>query len=73
MDNTRIIMEVNTRFNIGDKVWTVDANKVVMMLITGVVISLEGDAQDVKYSFWGHEDIPEALLFKTKDELLESL
>ncbi len=32
MDNTRNNMEVNTRFNIGDKVWTIDANKVIMML-----------------------------------------
>ena len=66
-------MEVNTKFNIGDEVWLVDANKVVKMPVTGVVITLEGDAQEVKYSFWNHNDIPENRLFKTKNELLESL
>ena len=66
-------MEVNTKFNIGDQVWLVDANKVVMRLVTGVVILMEGDTLEVKYSTWGNENIPETLLFKTKKDLLESL
>ena len=66
-------MEVDTKFNIRDKVWVVDENKVVLMLVTGIIITLEGDSREVRYSFWGHEDIPEDLLFKTKKELLESL
>jgi len=66
-------MEVNTKYNIGDQVWLVDANKVVKVIVTGVVILLEGDTQEVKYSTWGNDNIPENLLFKTKNELLESL
>ena len=66
-------MEVNTKFDIGDQVWIIDANKVVKILVTGLVISLEGDTTEVKYSTWGNKDIPENLLFKTKKELLESL
>ena len=66
-------MEVNTKYNIGDQVWLVDANKVVKVIVTGVVILLEGDTQEVKYSTWGNDNIPENLLFKTKNDLLESL
>jgi hypothetical protein len=66
-------MEVNTKFDIGDQVWFVEANKVVMRLITGLVIRLEGDTQEVMYSVTGSKDIPEDHLFKTKNELLESL
>lgn len=66
-------MEINSKFDIGDQVWLVDANKVVKILVTGVVILLEEDTLEVKYSTWGNENIPENLLFKTKNELLESL
>ncbi len=66
-------MEVNTKFNIGDQVWLVESNKVVMRLVTGVVIALDGDTLVVNYSTWGEDNKPEALLFKTKKELLESL
>ena len=66
-------MEINTKFDIGDQVWLVDANKVVKILVTGVVILLVGDTLEVKYSTWGNDNIPESLLFKTKKELLESL
>ena len=66
-------MEVNTKFNIGDQFWMVDENKVIMKLVTGVVIALDGDSTEVKYSTWGSSDITENLMFKTKQELLESL
>ena len=66
-------MEVNTKFSIGDQFWMVDANKVVMKLVTGVVIAVDGESTEVKYSTWGASDIPENLMFKTKNELLESL
>ena len=66
-------MEVNTKFNVGDQVWLVESNKVVMRIVTAFVILWEGDTVDVKYSTWGNKDIPEHLLFKTKNELLESL
>ena len=66
-------MEVNTKFNVGDKVWLVESNKVVMGLINTLVINWEGDTVDIKYSTNGSNNIPEHLLFKTKNEVLESL
>lgn len=66
-------MEVNTKFNVGDKVWLVESNKVVMGLINTLVINWEGDTVDIKYFTNGSNDIPERLLFKTKNEVLESL
>ncbi len=66
-------MEVNTKFNVGDQVWLVESNKVVMGLINTLVINWEGDTVDIKYSTNGSNNIPEHLLFKTKNELLESL
>ena len=66
-------MEVNTKFNVGDKVWLVESNKVVMRIVDKLVINWEGNTVDIKYSTNGSNDIPEHLLFKTKNELLESL
>lgn len=66
-------MEVNAKFDIGDQVWLVSANKVITVFVTGLVILLEGDTLDVKYATWSNDNIPENLLFKTKKELLESL
>ena len=66
-------MEVNTKFNIGDQFWMVDENKVVLRIVTGLVINLEGDTTEIKYSTWGNDKIPEHLMYKTKNELLESL
>ena len=66
-------MEVNTKFNVGDQVWLVESNKVVMGIVHKLVINWEGDTVDIKYSTNGSNDIPEHLLFKTKNELLESL
>ena len=66
-------MEVNTKFNVGDQVWLVESNKVVMRIIDKLVINCEGETVDIKYSTNGSNNIPEHLLFKTKNELLESL
>ena len=66
-------MEVNTKFNVGDQVWLVESNKVVMRIIDKLVINWEGDTVDIKYFTNGSNDIPEHLLFRTKNEVLESL
>ena len=66
-------MEVNTQFNVGDQVWLVEANKVVLKIVTDLIITLEGDTMKITYSTHGNSDIPENRLFKTKKELLESL
>ena len=65
--------EISTKFNLGDEVWLVAKNKVVKTLVTKVTILWEGDTHEVKYSTLNEHDIPENRVFKTKNELLESL
>jgi len=68
-------MEVNTKFNIRDEVWLVDENKVVKMIVTGLVITTTApDSYEVKYDLnYSRCEITECQVFKTKVELLESL
>ncbi len=68
-------MEANTKYNIKDTVWLVNENKVVKMTVTGLEITVTGpDSHEVKYSLnYSLGDIPESRVFKTKEELLESL
>ena len=69
------IMEVKTKYDIEDNVWMVSANKVVKTTVTGLGITLTGpDSYEVDYSVnYSSIDIPENQLFRTKEELLESL
>lgn len=68
-------MEAKTRFDIKDNVWLVNENKVVKMTVTGLEITVTGPvSREVKYSLnYSLGDIPESRVFKTKEELLESL
>ncbi len=68
-------MEAKTRFDIKDNVWLVNENKAVRMFVTGLVITAtDSDNYEVKYDLnYSLCDIPENRLFKTKEELLESL
>ena len=69
-------MEATTKFNIKDNVWLINKNKAERMFVSGVIISVtEPDKYEVKYIL-NHGslcEIPESRLFKTKEELLESL
>lgn len=69
------IMEVKTKYDIEDNVWMVSTNKVVKTTVTGLGITLTGpDSYEVDYSVnYSSIDIPENQLFRTKEELLESL
>ena len=72
---TQNMMEVKTKYDIQDTVWMVSNNKVVKVIVTGLGITITGpDSYEVFYSV-NHSsiDIPENQLFKTKEELLESL
>ena len=73
--NELLFMEINTKFNIRDEVWLVDENKVVKMIVTGLVITTTApDSYEVKYDLnYSRCEIPECMVFKTKEELLESL
>ena len=68
-------MEAKTRFDIKDNVWLVNENKAVRMFVTGLVITAtDSDNYEVKYDLnYSLCEIPESQLFKTKEELLESL
>ncbi len=68
-------METNTKYDIGDMVWLITRNKAVKLQITRLIISAEEpDNWEVKYALqYGDTEYPENQLFKTKEELLESL
>ena len=68
-------MEAKTKYDIGDKVWHICDNRAVRSDITRVIISVESpDSYEVSYSLhFGDTEIPEDLLFRTKEELLKSL
>ena len=67
-------MEVQTKFNINDTVWVVVDNKVTQRRITGIEISVE-DPSLPKITYATISDIkyPEQDVFKTKQELIDSL
>lgn len=70
-----VLMEAKTKFDIKDNVWLVNENKAARMIITGLVITItEPDNYEVNYELnYSSREIPESLLFNTKEELLESL
>ena len=69
------MMEAKTKYDIRDNVWLVNENKAVKMIVTGLVITTtEPDSYEVKYDLnYSLCEIPESRVFKTKEELLESL
>ena len=68
-------MEAKTRFDIGDMVWSLRGNRAVRLDVTRVIVSIEGHGLcEVSYSLhYGDEEIPESKLFKTREELLNTL
>ena len=67
-------MEVQTKFNINDTVWVVVDNKVTQRRITGIEISVENPSKpEIIYATIGDIKYPEQDVFKTKQELIDSL
>lgn len=62
------------RYDIGEKVWFISGNKVLVLEVTGVRFSVES-ADECKVEYILHYDWhqPEGKLFRSKKELLESL
>ena len=69
------IMKATTKYDIGDWVWYLRDNRAVRLDVTRVIVSIEGDGLcEVSYSLhYGDEEIPESTLFKTREELLNTL
>lgn len=68
-------MKATTKYDIGDMVWSLRDNRAVKLDVTRVIVSIERDGLcEVSYSLhYGDEEIPESKLFKTREELLNTL
>ena len=71
-------MEVNSKYNINDIVWVVNRNKVIQQKIQSVeTTSYVNEKEIVKtelvYTFIGGGKLPEDRVFKTKQELIDTL
>ena len=70
-------MRINTKFNIGDKVFYLADNKVQFREIYGIRVSISDRTgkrvRNVLYEFYNLPDRIEKVLFNTKEELLNSL
>ena len=66
-------MEVNSKYNINDVVWIVNKNKVIQQKIQGIEITASTNMREIEYTFIGGGKLPEYRVFKTKEELIDSL
>ena len=71
-------MEVNSKYNINDTVWVVNRNKVIQQKIqsvetTSYVNEKEIVKTEIEYTFIGGGKLHEDRVFKTKQELIDTL
>lgn len=66
-------MEVNSKYNINDNVWVVNKNKVIQQKVKGIEITAYTHKTEIEYTFIGDNKLPEDKVFKTKQELIDSL
>ena len=66
-------MEVYSKYNINDTVWVVNRNKVIQQKIEGIEITVYKDKTEIEYTFIGGGKLPEDRVFKTKQELIDTL
>ena len=67
-------MEIETKYNIGDKVWLISGNKAVEKMITQFDVIINGPRPKITYQLnYESTDVDEYRLFKSKEELLKSL
>jgi len=68
-------MEVETKFDIGDKVWLIYNNLVTALKVSGYRITIdESFNPEIVYTLnYNCLEVAESQLFKTKEELLNSL
>lgn len=73
MNNNEHSLVVDTKYNIGDKVWFIDDNQVMQLDITGFSVQVKEAETVVTYTLHYGMTRPEENLFPTKEELLNSL
>lgn len=66
-------MKIETKYNIGDEVWTIVENKVCKYPILSITVKMPNKAIEVMYYIGNCEWRYEYEVFPTKEELLKSL
>ena len=76
-------MTIETKFNIGNKVWYMESNKACSRIITAIIETSYGKIDIIEYGYQNHPkcgderthwlEHHECRLFRTKQELLDSL
>ena len=75
-------MKIETKYDIGQKVWFMWNNKATQRKIVGVIVNKDNEQQSEEYDIAGLEDVDMTLydvtfklddIFPTKEELLKSL
>lgn len=71
-------MEVNFKFDIGEQVWIMENNRPARFEVKNVKVEIESLVKDHKVTYLlmnqGVErEVDEKMVFKTKEELIESL
>lgn len=69
-------MKINTKFDVGDRVFFMNDNKVCETNIERITITTKEDNIEIKYLVkvsYGYESLLESKVFTTKQELLNTL
>ena len=71
-------MEVNFKFDIGEQVWIMENNRPARFEVKNVKVEIESPVKDHKVTYLlmnqgVQREVDEKMVFKTKEELVESL
>lgn len=71
-------MEVNFKFDIGEQVWIMENNRPARFEVKNVKVEIESLVKDHKVTYLlmnqgVQREVDEKMVFKTKEELIESL
>lgn len=72
-------MKIETKYNVGDKVWLITHNTICNLTITSIMFTSYHTFNSIKYGFGGTEKtgmfdlVEEKFVFPTKEELIASL
>lgn len=72
-------MKIETKYNVGDKVWLITHNTICNLTITSIMFISYHTFNSIKYGFGGTEKtgmldlVEEKFVFPTKEELIANL